>query len=107
MNTSAAGFARVIVPSPLSQPLIYSVPEELRERVAVGMRVTIPLGKRTVTGVVLELLDSTSLTRTRPLTALLDDVPIMEGGLLFLIGWLAQYYLTSVGEVLAVMLPPA
>jgi primosomal protein N' (replication factor Y) (superfamily II helicase) len=107
MNSSAACFARVVIPSPLSQPLIYSVPEELRERVTIGMRVSIPLGKRTVTGVVLELLEATSLAHTRAISALLDDAPVIDSGLLWLIQWIAQYYLTTLGEVLAVILPPA
>jgi primosomal protein N' (replication factor Y) len=107
MNSSAAHFARVVIPSPLSQPLIYSVPDNFRERISAGMRVSIPLGKRTVTGVVLELLQATSLSQTRSILALLDDAPVLDAGLLFLIQWIAQYYLTTLGEALAVTLPPA
>jgi primosomal protein N' (replication factor Y) len=107
MNSSAAHFARVVIPSPLSQPLIYSVPDDFRERISAGMRVSIPLGKRTVTGVVLELLQATSLSQTKSILALLDDAPVLDAGLLFLIQWIAQYYLTTLGEALAVTLPPA
>jgi primosomal protein N' (replication factor Y) len=106
MNTSAACFARVVIPSPLGQPLVYSVPAELRERITSGMRVSVPLGKRIVTGVVLELLKTTTLTEVKPIAALLDEAPVMDGGLLFLIQWIAQYYLVTLGEVLAVILPP-
>ncbi len=107
MNSSAVHFARILIPSPLSQPLIYNVPDDLRERVTIGMRVSIPLGKRTVTGVVLELLEATSLSQTKSVLALLDDIPVLDAGLLLLIQWIAQYYLTTLGEVLAVILPPA
>ncbi|MGH7931496.1 MAG: hypothetical protein ACREQV_27325, partial [Candidatus Binatia bacterium] len=107
MNSSAVHFARVVIPSPLNQPLIYSVPEALRERVAIGMRVSIPLRKRTVTGVVLELLETTSLRDTKPIVALLDNDPVIDAGLLSLIQWIARYYLTTLGEVLAAILPPA
>jgi primosomal protein N' (replication factor Y) len=106
MNSSAANFARVIIPSPLGQPLIYAVPEDLRNRIAVGMRVLIPLGKRKVTGVVLELLQATSLLETRPIEALPDEVPVLDQTLLFLCQWVAQYYLATLGEVLATILPP-
>jgi primosomal protein N' (replication factor Y) (superfamily II helicase) len=106
MNSSAANFARVIIPSPLSQPLIYAVPEDLRGRIAVGMRVLIPLGKRKVTGVVLELLQATSLLQTRPIEALPDEGPVLDQTLLFLCQWVAQYYLATLGEVLATILPP-
>jgi primosomal protein N' (replication factor Y) len=107
MNSSATHFARVVIPSALSQPLVYSVPDEFQERVAVGMRVKVPLRKRTVTGVILELLKETSLSRTRPILALPDDGPLIDTTLLFLIQWIAQYYLATLGEVLAVILPPA
>jgi primosomal protein N' (replication factor Y) len=106
MNSLATRFARVVIPSPVSEPLTYSVPDELRERIAIGMRVSIPLGRRTVIGVVLEFLEATSLSHTRSILALLDDVPVMDAGLLFLIQWIAQYYLATLGEVLSVSLPP-
>ncbi|MDH3444522.1 MAG: primosomal protein N', partial [Deltaproteobacteria bacterium] len=106
MNSSRVNFARVVIPSPLDQPLIYAVPEEFRERIAVGMRVLIPLGKRNVTGVVLELLETTTLTRTRAIQRLPDDVPFLDKTLLLLSQWVAQYYLATLGEVLAAILPP-
>jgi primosomal protein N' (replication factor Y) len=106
MNSSAVNFARVIIPSPVGQPLIYAVPEELRNRIAVGMRVLIPLGKRKVIGVVLELLQTTSLPQTRPVLALPDEAPVLDQTLLALGQWVAQYYLTTLGEVLAAILPP-
>ena len=107
MNSSAVNFARVIIPSPLAQPLIYAVPDELRDRIAVGMRVLIPLGKRKVTGVILELLQTTSLLQTRPVLALPDEAPVLDQTLLVLGQWVAQYYLATLGEVLAAILPPS
>ena len=105
MNSPALNFARVIIPSPLGQALIYAVPDALRERIAVGMRVLIPLGKRRVTGVVLELLEATSLLQTRPIEALQDEAPVLDQTLLLLCQWVAQYYLATLGEVLATILP--
>jgi primosomal protein N' (replication factor Y) len=106
MNSSAINFARVIIPSPLGQPLIYSVPDDLRDSISVGMRVLIPLGKRKVTGVVLELLQTTSLLQTRPIQALPDEAPVLDQTLLLLSQWVAHYYLATLGEVLAAILPP-
>jgi primosomal protein N' (replication factor Y) len=106
MNSSAINFARVIIPSPLGQPLIYSVPDDLRDSISVGMRVLIPLGKRKVTGVVLELLQTTSLLQTRPVQALPDEAPVLDQTLLLLSQWVAHYYLATLGEVLAAILPP-
>src|SRR5688572_14283959 len=52
MNKDAK-YACVITPAPLKEPLIYKVPDQLRQQIAVGMRVLIPLGRRKVTGIVL------------------------------------------------------
>jgi primosomal protein N' (replication factor Y) len=71
------------------------------------MRVLIPLGKRKVTGVVLELLRETVLPETREILALLDERPILDAELLQLSQWVAQYYLASLGEVFATVLPPS
>jgi primosomal protein N' (replication factor Y) len=70
------------------------------------MRVLIPLGKRKVTGVVLELLETTSLNHTKPIMALPDDRPVLDRTLLLLSQWVARYYLATLGEVLTAILPP-
>lgn len=99
-------FARVLVPGPLETPLVYNVPSPLRERITLGSRVLVPLQRRTVTGVVWELLAERCVERTRPIIELLDEEAILDDHLRRLCAWMAQYYLASLGEVLAVMLPP-
>ena len=105
MIQGAGKFARIIIPTPLKEPLIYRVPESLGDQIATGMRVLIPLGKRSVTGVVLELLPETVLPETREILALLDDRPILDTSLLHLSQWVAHYYLAALGEVFATVLP--
>ena len=107
MNKGLGKFARIIIPTPLKEPLIYRVPDSLREQIVAGMRVLIPLGKRSVTGVVLELQRETALPETREILALLDDRPILDTSLLHLSWWVAQYYLATLGEVFATVLPPS
>ena len=102
----APKFAHVIVPAPLKEPLVYSVPESLADRLAPGSRVLVPLKRRILTGVVLDLLAEHSLSATRPIIDLLDDQPVLDQPLLKLAEWVAQYYLASLGEVLAAILPP-
>jgi primosomal protein N' (replication factor Y) (superfamily II helicase) len=99
-------FARVVIPSPLKQPLIYGIPEALRDQLVPGIRVLIPLQKRTMTGVVSEILGENPLPQAREILSILDDQPILDLGLLKLAHWVSQYYLASLGEVLATMLPP-
>ncbi|MCZ6546543.1 MAG: primosomal protein N', partial [Deltaproteobacteria bacterium] len=68
-------FAQVVIPSPVKDPLIYSVPSALEARLATGMRVLVPLGKRKVTGVVVGFSAQTSLEKVREILDVLDDRP--------------------------------
>jgi primosomal protein N' (replication factor Y) len=107
MSQQSVKFARIVIPRPLKDSLIYKIPEPLYEHIRVGMRVLIPLGKRKVTGVVLELLSESSITETREILAGLDERPILESTLLELSQWIAQYYLANLGEVFSAILPPS
>jgi primosomal protein N' (replication factor Y) len=100
-------FARVVVPSPLKEPLTYAVPASLREEIRVGMRVMVPIGKRKVTGIVFDLSSMSSRAQTKEITALCDDRPILDPPLLGLCQWIAQYYMATLGEALTVLLPPS
>lgn len=103
--TQAPEFAKIVVPGPVRDPLAYNIPQSLRSRIQPGSRVLIPLQKRIVTGIVLELIEDTSLP-TKAIIDQLDDRPILDQQLLQLAAWTAQYYLASLGEVLGTMLPP-
>jgi primosomal protein N' (replication factor Y) (superfamily II helicase) len=107
MNQDAVKFARIITSAPLKDALIYKVPDQLRQHIALGIRVLIPLGRRKVTGVVLELLPESGVAETREILTTLDERPILNAALLQLSQWIAQYYLTSLGEVLGTLLPPS
>lgn len=103
---SARQFARVVVPGPFKEPLIYGVPESLQDQIVPGLRVLVPLQKRTVTGIFLESVRENFLHQTKDIIELLDDQPFLDGHLLQLAKWIAQYYVASLGEVIASMLPP-
>jgi primosomal protein N' (replication factor Y) len=104
--SQAPKFAQIVVPAPLRDPLIYRIPEPLVGRIAPGTRVLIPLQRRIVTGIVVDFLAETSLAKTKEIVDQLDDQPILDRHLLKLAEWVAQYYLASLGEVLATVLPP-
>jgi DNA-binding transcriptional ArsR family regulator len=59
-----------------------------------------------LTGIVLDFAGEDLLDEIKSIIDLLDDEPILDPQLLKLGHWASQYYLTSLGEVLATMLPP-
>ena len=87
--------------------LTYSIPEELAERALVGSRVLVPIGKREKTGVLVGRTSQAPAikTKVRPITDVLDAAPVFDEDFLRWTKWLAMYYLTSWGDVLAAALP--
>jgi primosomal protein N' (replication factor Y) len=105
MPRREGGFAQVIVPSPLREPLTYEVPPHLRGKLKIGMRVIVPLGRRSVTGVVVGFSSEAHLKQVKEVADVLDEQPVFDDALLRMAQWLAQYYLSSIGEVVATILP--
>jgi primosomal protein N' (replication factor Y) len=85
----------------------YAVPAELREQVQIGCRVLIPFRKKSLVGVVVELVEVPPLdTKIREIAKVLDLLPALTPKLIKLGQWIAGYYLAPIGEVFRGMLPP-
>lgn len=71
------------------------------------MRVLVPLGNKSVTGVVLgeHTAPIDPAIRLRDIAAVLDEQPVVSADQLFIWQWIARYYLCTLGEVLAAVLP--
>ncbi len=71
------------------------------------MRVLVPLGRKSLTGIVLkEHTDPLKEgIRLRDILCVLDETPVVTRDQLFLWRWIADYYLCTLGEVLAAALP--
>lgn len=99
-------FADVIVPLALNRLLTYSIPAALGYRVAVGKRVTVPVGKKSYTGLIRRIhCHPPENYAVKDLLAVLDDCPSVTE--IQLLHWeqLAEYYLCSMGEVMKAALP--
>src|SRR6186713_252200 len=97
-------FAKVSLPLPLKEAFDYSIPEGMELR--PGMRVSVPFGRRNMTGVVVALAATTHLEKTKPITAVLDPEPLISETMLKFTQWIAEYYLAGWGEVLPLAFPP-
>ena len=105
MHGGESRFAHVIVPSPLNEPLIYEVPSHIGAGLSIGMRVVVPIGNRKVTGVVVDFCSETHVKQVKQILQILDERPVMDAPMLRLSHWIAQYYLSPIGEVFATVLP--
>lgn len=99
-------FAEVAVDAPagIERTFSYSIPDSLS--VGPGHLVTVPFGKRTLTGVVFSLASQPQVEQTRDIKALLFEEPILDEQHLNLARWMSQYYVCSLFEAAALMLPP-
>jgi primosomal protein N' (replication factor Y) len=94
----------------------YLVPPELREGCVPGRRVQAPLGKRSLTGVVIGPSPiraivavptvGTPTEKLRPIERLLDDGPLLSPDVLELCRWAAAHYLYPLGPTVKAALPP-
>jgi primosomal protein N' (replication factor Y) (superfamily II helicase) len=103
MHKDRGRFAEVIIPSPLKEPLTYEVPPDLK--LDIGMRVVVPVGRRRVTGVVIDLPAESRIDGLKAVLETPDEQPVMDRTLLRLAQWISSYYLSPIGEVLAAMMP--
>jgi primosomal protein N' (replication factor Y) len=98
-------FADVALPVPLFRTFTYGVPEEFRDRIAPGMRVLVPFGRSTLSGVVVGLTDRSEVRGIKPLRDLLDRQATFTDDLLGLTRWISDYYLAPWGDVLRAATP--
>jgi primosomal protein N' (replication factor Y) len=86
--------------------LTYAVPEGMPVPVA-GARVVVPLGRRTLTGVVVgEAGPPDAAFELREVAAVLDTERFLPADVLELTNWVADYYLAGPGAALSVAMPP-
>ncbi len=97
--------AQVVFPLPTGKCFSYIIPKPLTDRVQRGSRVWAPLGRRLLTGFVIDLKQETELSKLKQILDVLDPYPAFDSQMLRLTRWVAEYYLCSWGEVLNSALP--
>ncbi|HUB06241.1 MAG TPA: primosomal protein N' [Myxococcales bacterium] len=98
---------RVAVLAPVRGLFTYSVPEELAPRVAPGVRVEVPFGRRSLSAFVVEPTDrAPEGIAPKVISGVVDEPQIFPPALFRFLLWTADYYLHPPGEVLKTALPP-
>ncbi len=103
---SSNTYALVILPLALPYQYTYYVPEELLEKIQVGVRVEVQFGpKRLYAGIVMALTDESPSYKIKPILSVIDDVPVVIPTQLQFWEWLAEYYNCTLGEVMNAAMP--
>ena len=110
-------YANIILPLPLEGYFTYGVPETLAPRIQPGMRVSVPLGKsRMYVGIVADYpvnipdpsgngCGKEKKIIYRDIVDVLDGAPMLLPRQLRLWRWIADYYMSPIGEVYKAALP--
>ena len=111
-------YANIILPLPLEGYFTYAVSEGLAPQIQVGVRVTVPLGKsKTYVGIVAEYpvdvpkpaeevaQQGKKKIEYKNIADVLDDSPILLPQQLRLWKWIADYYMSPIGDVYKAALP--
>jgi primosomal protein N' (replication factor Y) len=84
----------------------YHLPSDWEEPITPGCLVTIPFGKQTVQGVVLEISEDSAVPQTKPILDLLDPDPVVTQSQIELARYLSEISLTPLAACISLMLPP-
>ena len=99
-------FVDTILPIPLPKLLTYRVPPQHSKHITPGSRVLVPLrAQKITTGLVASIHHQTPAYPTKEIVDVLDESPIIHPVQLKFFGWLADYYLCTLGEVMLTALP--
>lgn len=100
------GFLDVACNVPVDGVFTYRAPEG--EPLPLGSKVSVPFGRRTVTGYVVgSRTTPPDGVTARPITRVIDPDPLFDEGYLGLADWVRRMYFASLGETLAAMVPGA
>ena len=102
-------FVDVILPLPLEARFTYRVPQVMNGRIAFGMRVIVPFGNSKLYAAIVERVheEAPKQFSVKYVLDVIDDRPVISEAQYRLWQWMAEYYMCTIGEVMAASLPSA
>ena len=99
-------YAEVSVNSPAARQktFSYAIPQGLRLK--PGQAVWVPFGDKVLQGIIMELKPSPQVEVVKEIIGPIEPHPLLSPPQLALAGWLSEYYLCSLFDAVALMLPP-
>ena len=102
----------IILPLAIADVYTYNIPEALlpianRQSPITGCRVLVPLGKKSIIGIIYRQHEGElpASVKVRDVLQIVDETPIITAEQLKLWKWLSSYYMCTLGEVMAAALP--
>lgn len=107
MSERLTYFVDVVLPLAVDRLFTYRVPFELNDLIQKGVRVVVPFGKtKFQTGIVIDIHQNPPKDyQVKYVESVLDEKPIVVGKQVKFWNWLAEYYMSTLGEVMNAALP--
>jgi primosomal protein N' (replication factor Y) len=107
MSERLTYFVDVVLPLAVDRLFTYRVPFELNDLIQKGVRVVVPFGKtKFQTGIVIDIHENPPKEyQVKYVESVLDEKPIVVGKQVKFWNWLAEYYMSTMGEVMNAALP--
>lgn len=101
-------FADVVFARPLIRAFTYAVPSVLAGGLSPGVRVKAPFGRQTIAGFVVRVHDEPPAdgVSLKEISAVIDPAPVLPAAVTGFTRRLAEYHVSSWGEMLEAGLPP-
>ena len=90
----------------LDQPYDYSIPEEILDQVATGIRVQVPFGAREVEGLVLAVSKVSEMGGLKAISKVLSPISVASGNSLTLISEVAMAWAANPYDLIRSAIPP-
>ena len=102
-------FADILLPLPLKGTFTYRVPQVLNGRLQFGVRVIVPFGKNKLYSGLVTRVHQTApqQVNVKYVLDVIDEKPVISERQFELWQWMADYYLCTLGEVMACAMPTA
>lgn len=102
-------FVDVILPLPLEARFTYRVPQSLNGKICFGMRVIVPFGSNKLYAAVVERVheEAPKQFSVKYVLDVMDERPVVSEAQYRLWRWISEYYMCTIGEVMAAALPSA
>ena len=99
-------YVDVLLPLPLEGLFTYALPEEMEAHVGFGMRVVVPLGRsKTYVALAVKVHSDQPEFKVKPILHVMDTEPVLTPLQYELWQWIADYYMSPLGEVYNAALP--
>ncbi|HVW97000.1 MAG TPA: primosomal protein N' [Mucilaginibacter sp.] len=102
-------FVEVILPLAIAKNYTYRVPFEMNGQMAVGKRVVVQFGKSKLYTAIIASISTLAPEKyeAKYIIDVLDDSPVVSAEQLKFWGWMSEYYMCTLGEVMNAALPSA